>query len=164
RFVFFMTIFPQGSGGGGSPAQFNFWRKQTQFLEYASAWDFDIANLNSGGSPEQIQLTRASADFFPLCGATPLYGRLYSAEEDRPTGPEVALLANRFWQRRFASDPKIIGKTIVLSGISYQIIGVMRPDFVIEINNPPDVYVPSQIDPNSTEQANFFNTGARLKM
>jgi predicted permease len=57
----------------------------------------------------------------------------------------------------------VVGKTIVLSGTSYQIIGVMRPSFVIEINDPPDVYVPFQIDPNSTDQANFFNTGARVK-
>src|SRR5262249_2941599 len=93
----------------------------------------------------------------------PLYGRTYTKEEDLPGGPKVAVLAHGFWQRRFRSDPNVIGKTIALSGVSYQIIGVMRPSFVIEINDPPDVYVPFQLDPNSTEQANYFNTGARLK-
>jgi predicted permease len=163
RFVFFMNVGPQGSGNGGSPARFNFWRQQTQFLQYASAWQFGVANYNAGDLPERIQMTQASADFFPLCGAAPLYGRTYTKEEDLPGGPKVVVLANSFWQRRFRSDPTVIGKTIVLSGISYQIIGVMRPSFVIEINDPPDVYVPYQIDPNSTEQAVMFNTGARLK-
>jgi len=163
HFVFFMNVGPQGSGGGGSPARFNFWRQQTEFLEYASAWQFGVANYNVGDLPEQIQMTQATADFFPLCGAVPLYGRTYTKEEDLPGSPKVAVLAHRFWQRRFASDPNVIGKTIVLSGASYQIIGVMRPSFVIEINDPPDVYVPFQIDPNSTDQANFFNTGARVK-
>src|SRR5262245_52144218 len=163
RFVFFMNVGPQGSGGGGSPARFNFWKKQTQFLEYPSAWQFGVANYNAGDLPEQIQLTQASADFFPLCGAVPLHGRTYTHEEDRPGGRKVAVLAHRFWERRFGSDPKVIGKTIVLSDVSYEIIGVMKPSFVIEINDPPDVYVPFQLDPYSTEQANFFNTGARLK-
>src|SRR5436309_2530978 len=82
RFGFFMNVAPQGSGGGGSPARFNFWRKQTQFLEYPSAWQFGVANFNSGDIPEQIQLTQATADFFPLCGAVPLHGRTYTKEED----------------------------------------------------------------------------------
>src|SRR6185369_17078788 len=72
RFVFFMNVGPQGSGNGGSPARFNFWRQQTQFLQYASAWQFGVANYNAGDLPERIQMTQASADFFPLCGAAPL--------------------------------------------------------------------------------------------
>ena len=64
RIVFFMTTSPQGSGTGTSPAKFNFWKAQTQSIQDAAAWRFGVANYNSGGNPEQIQETQASADFF----------------------------------------------------------------------------------------------------
>ena len=92
RFVFFTTVYPNGTGTGGSPATFNFWKAQTETVEYAAAWRFGVANYNSGGNPEQVQVTQASADFFPLCGATALYGRTFSKEEDLPRGPKVAVL------------------------------------------------------------------------
>ncbi|MGH9648204.1 MAG: ABC transporter permease [Bryobacteraceae bacterium] len=163
RFVFFTTVYPDGSGTGGSAAMFNFWKAQTDTIEYAAAWRFGVANYNSGGNPEQVQVTQASADFFPLCGATALYGRTFSKEEDLPGGPKVAVLAYGFWQRRFASDPNVIGKTLVLSGAPYEIIGITGPSLKIEIDEPPDIYTPMQIDPNSTDQARYFNTGGHLK-
>lgn len=163
RFVFFMNISPQGSGTGASPAKFNFWRAQSQSVEYAAAWRFGVVNYNSGGAPEQIQQTQASVDFFRLCGASVLYGRTFSQEEDLPGGPNVAVLAYGFWRRRFGSDPNVIGKTIVLSGVLHEIIGVTGPTFKIEIDEPPDVYVPFQLDPNSTDQGHYFTSGGRLK-
>jgi len=163
RFVFFMNISPQGSGTGASPAKFNFWRAQSQSVEYAAAWRFGVVNYNSGGAPEQIQQTQASVDFFRLCGASVLYGRTFSQEEDLPGGPNVAVLAYGFWRRRFGSDPNVIRKTIVLSGVLHEIIGVTGPTFKIEIDEPPDVYVPFQLDPNSTDQGHYFTSGGRLK-
>jgi len=163
RFVFFMNVSPEGSGQGASPAKFNFWRKQTQSIEYASAWRFGVANFNSGGNPEQIQQTQASADFFRLCGARAVLGRTFTEEEDRPGGPDVVVLAHGFWRRRFGSDPDVIGKTIVLNGAPHQVIGVTDPGFTIEIEQPPDVYTPFKLDPHSTDQGHYFNSGARLK-
>jgi putative ABC transport system permease protein len=163
RFVFFMNTSPQGSGTGASPAKFNFWRAQTQSVEDASAWRFGVANYDSGGNPEQIQETQASVDFFRLCGGTVLYGRTFSQEEDRPGSPNVVVLSYGFWQRRFGSDRNVIGKTMNLSGAPHEIIGVMGPALKIEIDEPPDVYVPFQLDPNSADQGHYFNAGARLK-
>jgi putative ABC transport system permease protein len=163
RFVFFMNVSPQGSGQGASPAKFNFWRAQTQSVEDASAWRFGVANYNSGENPEQIQQTQASVNFFRLCGGTVLAGRTFSQEEDLPGGPNVVVLSHGFWQRRFGADRSVIGKTMILSGVPHEIIGVMNPSLKIEIDQPPDVYVPFQLDPNSTEQGHYFNAGARLK-
>jgi len=163
RVVFFMNVSPQGSGTGTSPAKFNFWRAQTQSVEDAAAWRFGVANYNTGGNPEQIQDTQASADFFRLLGATVLYGRTFSKEEDLPRGPNVVVLTYGFWQRRFGADPSVIGKTINLSGAPHEIIGIVGPSLKIEIDEPPDVYTPFQLDPNSTDQGHYFNSGARLK-
>jgi putative ABC transport system permease protein len=163
RIVFFMNTFPEGSGGGASPARFNFWKAQTESIQDAAAWRFGVANYNSGGHPEQIQETLATADFFRLLGATTLYGRTFTPDEDQPGARDVVVLTHGFWQRRFGSDPAVIGRTIVLSGMPHEIIGVLTPGLKIEIDDPPDVYVPFRIDPNSTEQGNYFNSGARLK-
>jgi putative ABC transport system permease protein len=163
RIVFFMNTYPDGSGQGASPAKYNFWRAQTASIQDAAAWRFGVANYNSGGHPEQIQETLATADFFRLLGGVTLYGRTFTPDEDLPGARNVVVLTHGFWQRRFGADPGVIGRTMVLSGEPHEIIGVLTPGLKIEIDDPPDVYVPFQLDPNSTEQGNYFNSGARLK-
>jgi predicted permease len=128
-----------------------------------AAWTFGVANYKAGDLPEQIQQSQASASFFTLYGATTLYGRTYNQEEDRPGGRDVAVLAYGFWQRRFAADPNVIGKTITLSGIPHEIIGVVGPSLKIEVDQPPDVYVPFRLDPYSTNEGNYFQVAGRLK-
>ena len=163
RIVMFMNVSPQGSGPGASPVKYNFWRSQTQSFQDVAAWRFGVANYKPGDLPEQIQETQASADFFPLFGATTVYGRTFTKEEDLPGGRDVAVLAYGFWQRRFGADPNVIGKTITLSGSPHEIIGVAGPSLKIEIDQPPDVYVPFKLDPYSTDQGNYFQVAGRLK-
>jgi len=163
RIVIFMNVSPQGSGFGASPVKFNFFRSQTGVFQDVSAWTFGVANYKAGDLPEQIQETQASADFFSLYGATTVYGRTYTKDEDRPFGRDVAVLAYGFWQRRFGADPGVIGKSIVLSGTSHEIIGVVGPSLKIEVDQPPDVYVPFRLDPYSTNQGNYFQVAGRLK-
>jgi hypothetical protein len=62
----FENVFKVGRGGGASPNEFNFWRQQIQAFQDVSAYAFNVANLTGEGAPEQIQMTRASADFFRL--------------------------------------------------------------------------------------------------
>jgi putative ABC transport system permease protein len=163
RIVIFMNVSPQGSGFGASPVKFNFFRSQTDIFQNVSAWTFGVANYKAGDLPEQIQETQASADFFSLYGATTVYGRTYTQDEDRPGGRNVAVLAYGFWQRRFAADPNVIGKTITLSGTPHEVIGVVGPSLKIEVDQPPDVYVPFRIDPYSTNQGNYFQVAGRLR-
>jgi putative ABC transport system permease protein len=163
RIVMFMNVSPQGSGPGSSPVKFNFWRSQTQAFQDVAAWRFGVANYKAGDVPEQIQETQASADFFTLFGATMVYGRPFTKDEDLPGGRDVAVLAYGFWQRRFGADPNVIGKTITLSGSPHEIIGIAGPSLKIEIDQPPDVYVPFKLDPYSTDQGNYFQVAGRLK-
>jgi predicted permease len=163
RIVVFMNVTPQGSGGGASPVKFNFFRSQADVFQDVSAWTFGVANYKAGDLPEQIQQGQASADFFHLFGAIPVVGRTYTKEEDLPGGRDVAVLAYGFWQRRFAGDPKVVGKSITLSGIPHEIVGVVGPNLKIEVDQPPDVYVPFRLDPYSTNQGNYFQAAGRLK-
>ncbi len=163
RIVMFQNVFKQGRSGGASPNEYNWWHQQNQAFQDVSAYAFNVANLTGEGAPEQIQTTRASANFFRLCGAEIVRGRTYSAEEDLPNAPKTAVLAYGFWRRRFGGDPQVIGRRITLSGESYEIIGVVGPNLKIEIDQPPDVYVPFQLDPERDDNGHYFAVIGRLK-
>ncbi len=163
RIVLFQNVFKEGRGNGAAPNEYNFWRQQTQAFQDVSAYAFNVANLTGEGAPEQLQTTRASANFFRLCGADVVLGRTYTAEEDLPKAPKTAVLAYGFWQRRFGGDPRVIGRRLTLSGELYEIIGVVGPNLKIEIDEPPDVYIPFQLDPYADDNGHYFTVIGRLK-
>jgi putative ABC transport system permease protein len=82
-------------------------------------------NLTGQGEAARIQAARVSASLFPMLGISPLHGRLFSEEEDRPDKNNVALISRGLWQNHFGSDENIIGKTVRLDEKPYTIIGVM---------------------------------------
>ena len=177
RMVMFQNTYPQWPPTGTtSPTEFNWWRQQTGAFQDVSAYVFGAANLTSESSPEQIPTMNVSADFFRLCGANAMYGRTFSAADDVPNAPKTAVLAYGFWQRHFGSDPEAIGRRLILNGDLYEVIGVMGRDLAdgqiseqsmgsgdLRIHQPPDVYLPFQLDPNSTERGHYFNVAGRLK-
>src|SRR5580704_2838986 len=77
-----------------------------------------------GENPEQVPVVLATANFFSLNGIAPLLGRVFGDDEDRPGGPNVAVLSYRLWNRRYARNATIVGKTIKLDGVPYTVIGV----------------------------------------
>ncbi len=163
RVVIFKNQFKEGDGTSTSPNEFNFWRQQTQSFQDVSAYAFNVSNLTGEFFPEQVQTTRASSNFFRLCGADILRGRTFTAEEDLPKAPKTAVLAYAFWQRRFGGDPQVIGKRIMLSGEPYEVIGVVGQNLKIEIDEPPDVYIPFQLDPTRDDNGHYFTVIGRLK-
>jgi putative ABC transport system permease protein len=176
RIVMFQNVFAAGHSGSASPREFNWWRQLSQPFQEVSAYDFDVANLTGESSPEQIPTMHASADFFKLCGANAVQGRTFTAADDLPNAPRTVVLAYAFWQRHFGGDTQVIGRRMTLSGVPHEIIGVVGPGLQdgqiaerstlagdIDIHEPPDVYVPSQIDPVSANPGHHFNVAGRLK-
>ena len=164
RIVLFMNTSPQGSGPAASPAKFEHWRQQSSVVQDAAAFRFGVVNYTGGTFPEQLRSGQVSMDFFKLFGARPQLGRTFAPEEDRPQGPRVAVLTHQMWERRFARNPGIIGTTISLSGDPHEVIGVLNEDFnVRDFGGTPDVFVPFQLDPQTTDQGHYFRSGARLK-
>jgi putative ABC transport system permease protein len=163
--VFFMSMNRQGQGGpASSPAKFAHWRQQTTVIQDATAYRSNVVNYTGGAVPEQLRAGQVSADYFKLFGAPLFRGRTFSREEDLPGGPRVAVLSHGLWARRFGSDPAIIGKTIQLSGDPHEVIGIISPSFdLAEVGQPPELWVPFQLDPNTVDQGHFFQSAARLK-
>lgn len=104
-----------------------------------------IYNLTEQGEPEQILSYRFSADFFRVLGLQPQLGRTFSPAEDTPGGPRVVLLGDRIWRRRFGADPSIVGRSLHLSGDSYQVIGVMPATF--EHPRGAELWTPLALNP-----------------
>lgn len=164
RIVMFMNKSPDGQGPGASPIKFVHWSHQTNAIQDAAAFRTVTMNYTGGDVPEQINAGNVSEAFFRLWGAKPLIGRTFSPDEDRPNGPHVAVLSHGWWTRRFAADPSIVGKTILLGGDPYVVIGVINPGFdVSEFLDSPEVWTAFQIDPNTTSGAHFFRSAARIK-
>ena len=164
RLVMFENVYPQGADSGASPTKFEQWREQTSVVQEVSAFRSSAANVSGTDFPEQVQQMQVSADFFHLFGAAPIRGRTFTPQEDAPHGPKVAVISSGFWNRRFAADPGIVGKTIALGGDTFAIVGVLSPSFDFRDFGPqPDVWVPFQLDPNSNDQGHYFQAAGRLK-
>jgi putative ABC transport system permease protein len=162
RVVFFMNTSPQGSGPAASPAKFMHYRQQGAVVQDVSAFNSGIVNYTSGSFPEQLRSGRVTADFFKLFGASIVLGRSFSAEEDAPNGPRVTLISHSLWTSRFNSDPKIVGKTISLSGEPYEIVGVLGEFDFREFGPTPQVWVAFQFDPNTNDHGHYFQAAGRL--
>jgi putative ABC transport system permease protein len=107
--------------------RYSAWREQQQSFSEFAAQAFTGFTLTGRGDPENLQGIRVTANFLPTLGVQPLLGRSFSADDDRPGGPNVALLSHTFWQKRFGGDNKILGQPLVLNGTPFTVIGVMPP-------------------------------------
>lgn len=164
RIVQFRLDTPSGPDAGGSPARFNILRGQAQTFQDVSAYDYNSIGVSlTGPYPESIRAIHVSADYFHLFGAPVIEGRTFSAEEDRPNGGNLAVLSYGLWQRRYGKDRSIVGKSIPISGVPYTVIGVVGPGFDTELDTPPDIWIPFQIDPNSVDHARYFSMVGRMR-
>ena len=164
RLVMFMNTSPQGQGTAASPAKFQHWRSQAEVVEQAAAVRTGIVNLTDSGIPEQLRSGQVSVDYFRLLGAPIIQGRSFSAEEDAPGGPRVAVISEGLWTRRFGRDPAIVGRSISLSGDPHVVIGIVSTAFdASEFGPRPDVWTAFQLDPNTADQGHYFMAAARLK-
>jgi putative ABC transport system permease protein len=108
------------------------WRQRTHSFEDIAVYNgFDQFTMTGAGDPERIQGGLASGNLFTVLGVEPGAGRLFDPRDDRLDAEPVAVIADGFWRRRFAADPRVVGRPIVLDGNTYTIVGVLPPSFRI---------------------------------
>jgi predicted permease len=112
-----------------SPANFLDWQSQNHVFSSMAIYGFGGFTLTGGDKAEQVTASRVSAEFFSTLGAQPIFGRLFSAEENQPGHSNVVILSHRFWQDHFASSRDIVGRDIILDGTKYLVAGVMPANF-----------------------------------
>src|SRR5215475_13185005 len=113
-------------------------------------------NVVVDGQAEVAQAQRVSGGFFATLGVGALLGRTLTEDDDKiPGGHPLAVISYRYWQRRFARDPAIVGKSVAVNGHPFTIIGVTPPDFFgVTVGESPDVWAPAmmwaQLNPGDT--------------
>ncbi len=112
-----------------SPANYQDWNEQNQSFEGMAGARFLSFNLVGGERPERIPGAIVTANLFSVLGMTPFLGRSFLPEDTQPGRGRVVILSQGLWQRRFGSDPNIIGQSLVLNTESFSIIGVMPAGF-----------------------------------
>jgi putative ABC transport system permease protein len=162
RMVQFMNTFAQGNSPVGSPVNYNTWKAQSSVFQDVTAYDFGGPGFNlTGIVPEQVHGIHVSEAYFRLFGAPVILGRTFTTQEDAPNGGHVVVISYGFWQRKFGGNPNIVGTSVSLSNESYTIIGVLGKSFATDPQ--ADIWVPFQIDPNSTNLGHYFLVAGRLK-
>ena len=114
-----------------------------------SSFNFSRENAN----PELMQGARVSSGYFDVFEVRPALGRTFTAEEDQPGAGLVAVLSHQAWQKRFAADPNIVGRSIILDQRSYRVIGVMGREF--NWPNQAELWVPIALPPARYHDHNY---------
>ena len=139
-----------------APANFLAWQRESRTTEQMAALQDVSVSLTGGPNghvdPEELRAERVSATLLPMLGVQPVLGRTFRADEDQPGRNFAAILSHGLWQRRFAGDAAIVGKTIRLREQPYTVTGVLPPDFAV-IEPGIDVWLPLGLNGNDPRVA-----------
>ena len=153
-----------------SPATFFDWRKGVPSFEQIAALAPIEVTFTGGGEPEQLQGAIVTAELFPMFGITPMLGRQFQPEENRPGAEPVVILSHAFWQRRFGGDARIVGEPITLEGRRCTIIGVLPAWFddataaAVSLRSRPAIWAPMPlVEAGAPRSVPAWDVHARLK-
>ncbi len=110
-----------------NPANFLAWEERATVVRGLAAYASRPYNLAGDGEPERVVTGIVTGDFFTTLGARPALGRLIQPSDGEPDAADVVVLADGLWRRRFAGDPKVVGREIKLEGRKVTIVGVAAP-------------------------------------
>ncbi len=151
RLVTLIQSYPQKGldTWGLSQANFALYRDQNHVFEKIAAFTSAGFNLTGGASPERLQASAVTVDFFDVLGVQPAWGRAFSSEEDSPGKNSVCILSYGLWQRRFGGDPQILGQSLLLNNIPTEVVGVMPQGFAYP-NTNVEMWTPLGLNPQRT--------------
>src|SRR6267142_964486 len=147
-----------------SETKLNVWKDQTTAWQDIGALRVRNVNVSDGTHAEQVVALQANTDFFKVFGARAALGRTFTRAEDQPGGDRVVVLSDGFWKRRFGSDPGSVGRQFRVDGSLATIVGVLDASVDTSIFNvDPDVWIPLQLDSNSTSHGPSLIAAGRLR-
>jgi putative ABC transport system permease protein len=139
------------------------YRDEGRTFEDIALWDNFAVSVTGAGEPERVQALLVTDGFLGILRVTPALGRPFSKEDDSPGSPERVMLSHAYWQRKFGSDPNVVGRGIILDGQPREIIGVLPATFRF-LSYSPQLLVPFRINRAELFVGGFSHQGiARLK-
>jgi putative ABC transport system permease protein len=118
-----------GETGTMSPPNFLDVRERARTLSDATAFYGDSFNLTGRGDPVRVDATRVTGSFFGVLGVKPVLGRSFTSADNDFKQPRVVILGYPLWRDRFGGDRNAVGESVELSGVPYEIVGVMPESF-----------------------------------
>jgi putative ABC transport system permease protein len=112
-----------------SAANFQDWREHNHIFTDMTIFKVRAFSLSGSGDPVEVNAEQVSPNLFSVLGVKPLYGRNFLPEEGKPGAAHVTIISNALWRSRYGSDPKLVGKQILLDDQSYTVIGIMPASF-----------------------------------
>jgi len=147
-----------------APGNFMDWRARNSAFNGMAAIGYRSWNLSGDGEPLRVEGEAFSSDIFSVLQIYPILGRAFTATDDGPGAARVAILGYGLWRSRFAADPGVIGRTILLDEEAYSVIGVMPAGF--HFPDPDDqLYVPLRLtgEQAANHGSHYLRVVARLK-
>jgi putative ABC transport system permease protein len=146
-----------------APANFLDWRRLSRTLVEIGAWGQEEQALAGQDHADPVVTAFVSANFFSVLGISPLHGRVFTSEEDRPDRDDVVLLGYGLWQWRFGGDPNVVGRRVDLDGSQYTVVGIMPAGF--QYPSGAEIWTPLALNNNQiqTREAHFLQVIARRR-
>ncbi len=141
----------------------DFRRYQTPF-ESMTSFTAGVAGCDlAGDHPTRLGCAQVEGNFLPALGLSPYLGRNFTAAEDQPNGPKVALITYALWRDRFGADPKLPGRIVAIDGQPVTVIGVLPQDFELPTLTAADVLMPQALNKSVRSSTPLLRVFARLK-
>jgi putative ABC transport system permease protein len=121
-------------------------QEQSRTMEVAAYWADLGVNLTGEGEAVHLSSSFVSANLFSLLGARAEIGRTFDPEESRPGRDRVVLLSHSLWESKFAGDAGVIGRSVIIDGVTRQVVGVMPPEFNFP-STRTQMWAPARFDP-----------------
>jgi putative ABC transport system permease protein len=146
-----------------APVRIEDWNQLNSTLEGITGFYTEDVSETSADLPEQLRRAFVAPRFVEVWGMAPALGRGFTEAEHQPGGPPAVVISDRYWRRRFAADPEVLGKLIRVAGATAPIVGVMRPSF--RFSDPDvDAWFPRVNDQITRfRQATWYTGIGRLK-
>jgi len=147
-----------------APGRIEEWHRANRSFESLAGSYFENMTETTGSLPERVEAMRTSPRFFSVLGVPAALGRTLIPAEELMGGPRSVVISDGFWRSRFNADPAVIGRTLVLSGASRTVVGVMPPSFRYPTATT-EAWVPAQMPAMllQARQARFLAAIGRLK-
>jgi predicted permease len=157
-----------GRGGGPaslSPFKMDYVRRHSTAFAGLTTYRTAEYNLGTGANARPVQGLRVAPEFFAVIGMSPVIGRGFVPEEEKPGGPPAVVLSDALWQSAFGADRRVIGSSVRLDDTTYTIVGVLSPSFWVPGNSRDEIeyVVPLQLVVDPSEKGNNYMVLARMR-
>lgn len=140
------------------------WRERNQTFAAIAATSGASANLGTAGEIEVVRGSAVTVDFLTVLGTSPLMGRNFLPEEDKPGGAtRVVMITYGSWQKRFGADPDVVGKTVTINDNAFTIVGVLPESFAWGTGSNFELLFPLAPDPERSRGDHRLMVIGKLK-